>query len=111
MAKHPAVLDRVGLVSQGGFDMEVVELVPGRRVRWRVVDGPPEWLGTIVDRQRAQHDGFTIVRFTQEGFAEPDEFLHHCSTTWAVYLLSLKALVETGAGAPSPRDLAISDWY
>lgn len=30
----------------GGFDMEVVELVPGQRVRWRVVDGPPEWVGT-----------------------------------------------------------------
>ena len=29
----------------GGFDMEVVELTPGELVRWRVTDGPPEWIG------------------------------------------------------------------
>jgi hypothetical protein len=35
----------------------------------------------------------------------------HYSTKWAVYLLSLKALVETGTGSPSPDDVAISDWH
>ena len=30
----------------GGFDMKVIELDPGRLVRWEVVDGPPEWIGT-----------------------------------------------------------------
>jgi hypothetical protein len=29
---------------------------------------------------------------------------------WATFLLSLRALVETGAGLPSPRDLKIDDW-
>ncbi len=39
---------------QGGFDMEVVELTPGELVRWRVTDGPPEWIGTFIDwRSRA----------------------------------------------------------
>jgi uncharacterized protein YndB with AHSA1/START domain len=34
---------------QGGFDMEVIELTPGELVRWRVTDGPPEWIGTTID--------------------------------------------------------------
>lgn len=95
----------------GGFDMEVIELVAGERVRWRVVDGPPEWIGTTIDWRLSHNDGYTIVLFTHEGWAEPVEFLHHCSTKWAVYLLSLKALVETGTGSPSPDDVAISDWH
>jgi uncharacterized protein YndB with AHSA1/START domain len=95
----------------GGFDMEVVELAPGDRVRWRVVDGPPEWIGTEIDFRLTRSDGFTIVHFAHRGWAEPVEFLSHCSTKWAQYLLSLKAYVETGTGAPSPDDAAISDWH
>ena len=46
--------NRVGGVVQfrfggGGFDMEVLELDPGERVRWLVVDGPQEWIGTRID--------------------------------------------------------------
>ena len=96
---------------QGGFDMEVVELVPGEAVRWHVTDGPPEWIGTTVDWRISPVDDFTIVRFAHEGWAEHVEFLDHCSTKWAVFLLSLKALIETGTGAPSPRDTPISDWH
>lgn len=96
---------------QGGFDMEVIELVPGTRVRWRVVDGPPEWIDTVIDWQLTQSDDFAIVLFTHEGWAEPGPFLSHCSTKWAVFLLSLKALVETGSGSPAPDDVVISDWH
>jgi uncharacterized protein YndB with AHSA1/START domain len=96
---------------EGGFDMEVIELTPGELVRWRVTDGPPEWIGTFVDWRLSRHEGFTIVRFTHEGWAEPVEFLAHCSTKWAVFLLSLKALIETGTGSPSPDDVPISDWH
>ena len=83
--------------------MEVIELVPGELVRWRVVDGPPEWIGTTIDWRLSRSGGFTIVLFTHEGWAEPVEFLAHCSTKWASYLLSLKALVETGTGVALAR--------
>ena len=33
----------------GGFDMNVVELVPGKRVLWEVVDGPAEWIGRFLE--------------------------------------------------------------
>lgn len=97
--------------APGGFDMEVLDLEPAKRVHWQVADGPPEWLGTQVTFDLSQVDGYTIVLFAHEGWAEPGEFMHHCSTKWASYLLSLKALVETGAGAPAPHDVLISDWH
>jgi uncharacterized protein YndB with AHSA1/START domain len=95
----------------GGFDMEVTELVPGEFVRWRVVDGPPEWVDTHIDFTLSRSEDYTIVNFAHRGWAEPVEFLSHCSTKWAQYLLSLKRCVETGTGTPSPDDLQISDWH
>jgi uncharacterized protein YndB with AHSA1/START domain len=95
----------------GGFDMEVTELVPGKRVAWRVVDGPEEWVGTTVTWDLKQEDEYTIVLFAHQGWREPVEFMYHCSTKWGTFLMSLKALVETGKGAPSPDDVQISNWH
>lgn len=95
----------------GGFDMEVVEAAAPERLRWRVVDGPPEWVGTTVDWDLHQDGDWTIVRFAHRGWAEPGDFMHHCSTKWGSFLMSLKSLVENGAGAPAPRDVQISDWH
>ena len=95
----------------GGIDMKVVELDPGRLVRWEVVGGPEEWIGTEVRFDIRQDGDWTIVLFRHEGWREPVEFMSHCSTKWATYLVSLKQLLETGAGAPDPRDLLISDWH
>jgi uncharacterized protein YndB with AHSA1/START domain len=95
----------------GGFDMQVVELQPRQRVAWRVVDGPKEWIGTTIHWDLRQVDDYTIVLFKHQGWKEQVEFMNHCSTKWASYLLSLKSLVETGEGAPAPRDVPISDWH
>jgi len=95
----------------GGFDMKVLELQPGRLVRWEVVEGPPEWLGTTIRWDLRQDGDWTIVQFAHEGWREPVEFMAHCSTKWAIFLMSLKQLVETGIGAPDPRDVRISDWH
>jgi uncharacterized protein YndB with AHSA1/START domain len=95
----------------GGFDMKVLEAQPAHRVSWRVVDGPPEWVGTTVDWELRQDGDYTIVLFTHRDWKEPGEFMHHCSTKWGTFLLSLKSLMETGAGAPAPRDVEISDWH
>jgi uncharacterized protein YndB with AHSA1/START domain len=94
-----------------GFDMEVVEATPSERVTWRVADGPEEWIGTTIEWRLRQDDEYTIVLFRHEGWQEPGEFMHHCSTKWGSYLLSMKSLVETGEGAPAPRDVQISDWH
>lgn len=95
----------------GGFDMEVVEAKAPERLQWRVVDGPPEWVGTTVDWDLRQDGDWTILLFAHRGWAEPVDFMHHCSTKWGSFLMSLKSLVETGEGAPAPRDVEISDWH
>ena len=92
----------------GGFDMEVVDQRPAERVTWKVVDGPEEWVGTTVDWRLRRDGDYTVVLFSHQGWREPVEFMHHCSTKWATYLMSLKSLVETGVGAPAPRDVHIA---
>jgi uncharacterized protein YndB with AHSA1/START domain len=95
----------------GGFDMKVLALVVAERVLWEVIDGPPEWIGTKVSFELKQDGDYCIVLFKHTGWKEPVEFMHHCSTKWATFLMSLKALVETGQGAPSPVDVQISNWH
>ena len=93
-----------------GFDMKVLDSKAGELVRWEVVDGPPEWIGTHVGFELTQVDDWAILLFKHEGWKEPVEFMHHCSTKWASFLLSLKKYVETGKGDPSPNDVEISNW-
>ncbi len=94
----------------GGIDMKVLELDPARRVLWEVVGGPAEWIGTKVSFEFRQDGDWTIVFFKHQGWKEPVEFMHHCSTKWAVFLLSLKSLLETGEGAPAPNDIKLDSW-
>jgi uncharacterized protein YndB with AHSA1/START domain len=95
----------------GGFDMVVLEARPDALVLWEVVDGPEEWIGTQIRFELTQEDGFTIVLFSHSGWKEPVEFMYHCSTKWATFLMSLKRLVETGTGEPAPHDVKISNWH
>jgi uncharacterized protein YndB with AHSA1/START domain len=94
--------------ERGFFDMTVLELDPAKRVVWEVTDGPTEWIGTKVSWDLSPYGEGTTIRFKQQGWREPVEFMHHCSTKWATYLMSLKSLLETGTGAPSPNDVRIS---
>ena len=105
---------KVGGVMQfrfgtGGFDMKVRELGPAKRVLWQVIDGPEEWVGTKISFDLKQNDDWTIVLFKHEGWKEPVEFMHHCSTKWAVFLLSLKSLLEP-AKVPWPNEIKLDSW-
>ena len=94
----------------GGFDMKVLDLERAKRVHWQVVEGPAEWLGTDISFELKQKGEYCIVLFKHHGWKEPVEFMHACSTKWGVFLVSLKSLVETGKGHPSPDDVKIDDW-
>ncbi|HZX08021.1 SRPBCC domain-containing protein [Kribbella sp.] len=93
-----------------GFDMKVLETTP-ELIRWEVVGGPDEWIGTQVSFALSRADDFTIVLFKHEGWREPVEFMYHCSTKWATFLMSLKQYVETGKGEPAPNDVLVSNWH
>lgn len=96
--------------ANGGFDMLVLDARPGEHVRWEVVDGPEEWIGTEIHWDLAREGDHTVVLFKHAGWREPVDFMHHCSTKWGSYLQSLKQLVETGTGAPHPHDVKIDHW-
>ncbi|MGZ3637853.1 MAG: SRPBCC family protein [Ktedonobacterales bacterium] len=93
-----------------GAAMEVVALTPGQHVEWRCVQGPDEWLGTTISFDLKPADGETAVLFKQANWREPVEFMHHCSTKWAYFLLGLKAGLEDGEATPYPNDKKISSW-
>ena len=95
----------------GAFEMKLAELRPDARVVWEVIKGPAEWIGTQIRFELKQEQDFTIVLFKHEGWREPAEMMHHCSTKWATFLMSLKSLGETGKGQPSPNDVKIGNWH
>ena len=64
----------------GGFDMDVLELVPEQKVHWRVKGGPPEWVGTDIEFLLSRQDDYTIVMFGHRHWREEVEFMGHCST-------------------------------
>jgi uncharacterized protein YndB with AHSA1/START domain len=90
--------------------MEVVDLAPTQRVGWRCVQGPEEWVGTALTFELTTGDEETEVLFTHANWREPVEFLHHCSTKWAYFLLGLKTWMEGGASVATPNDMKISSW-
>jgi uncharacterized protein YndB with AHSA1/START domain len=85
--------------------MEVSRLDPNGHVGWSCVAGADEWVGTKLTFTLASKDDETVVLFTHTDWRNPSDFMAHCSARWAYFLLSLKSLVETGKGTPSPEDL------
>jgi uncharacterized protein YndB with AHSA1/START domain len=91
--------------------MEVTDLVPDRRVAWRCVEGPDEWVGTAVTFDLTPAgDGETAVLFSHADWREAIEFMAHCSTKWGYFLLGLRAGLEGGVATPYPEDMKISSW-
>jgi uncharacterized protein YndB with AHSA1/START domain len=94
----------------GAMSMDVIALDPNKRAHWRVRSGPDEWVGTDVVFELTQAGDYTIVLFGHRNWREAVEFTAHCSMKWATFMLSLKDLVETGQGKPSPHDVKIDNW-
>ena len=90
--------------------MELVELTSPDRVVWRCVAGPGEWIGTTISFDLTANGDETVVLFTHAGWAQPVEFMHHCTTAWGYYLLSAKHALEGGRANPWPRNEKISSW-
>jgi uncharacterized protein YndB with AHSA1/START domain len=96
--------------EKGRMEFEITKRDPNKEVRWRFRSGPDEWLVTEVTFDLSQDGDMTLVLFGHRNWKEQVEFMAHCSMKWAVFLLSLRELMETGKGRPSPRDLKIDNW-
>lgn len=90
--------------------MEVDEISPPSRVRWHCIEGPDEWVDTAITFELKPSGDQTAVLFTHSDWREPVEFMHHCSTKWAYFLLGLKSGLEGGTATPWPADMPISSW-
>ena len=85
---------------------KVTELVPGRKVVWRVVDShlafvedKSEWTGTDIVFEIARKDGETELRFTHVGLVPAFECYGGCSDGWGFYVgESLRDLITSGKG-------------
>jgi uncharacterized protein YndB with AHSA1/START domain len=105
--------DTDGEASEGGAfqfrrnRLDVTHADPSL-VTWRYSGPAADWLGTEIAFRLQPSEGQTMVLFSHTGWREPNEFMHHCSTKWATFLLSLKDLIETGEGHPEPRDIKIA---
>lgn len=92
----------------GGPDFEVIELIPDKLVRWRHSGRMPEaWMDSEICFELSEDDRQTILLFSHYNWKRSDDFLAHCSTKWAIFMMSLKAAIEEGAGNPYPNDVHI----
>jgi len=94
----------------GRMVYELVKLEPGKKVQWRFTAGPEEWVGTDLTFDLSRDGDQTLIVFGHRNWREAVEFTAHCSMKWATFLLSLRQLLETGKGRPSPDDLKIDNW-
>ena len=80
------------------------------RVVWRCIEGPSEWPGTTIEFDLRRQEDETVVVFTHAGWREPVEFMHHCSTSGAYFLISLKHALMGAQATPWPDNERISTW-
>lgn len=89
---------------------KVVELVPGEKVVWRVLDAkiaynadPAEWTGTDILFDITRKEDQTEVRFTHRGLRSDFECFDSCANAWGFYINgSLRKLITTGEGPTTP---------
>lgn len=91
---------------------QITEVVPGRRMVWKVVDSDltfiedhGEWTDTEVIFELTTDARGTTLHFTHEGLtAAESECFTACSRGWTFYITeSLPRLVTTGTGDPIRR--------
>jgi uncharacterized protein YndB with AHSA1/START domain len=87
----------------------VKELKPGKRVAWKSPkgQGADEWEETEVTFDLSRDEKQTFIQFRHSGWDYSTDFQGHCSMRWAVFLLSLKDVLERGKGRPYPYDLEV----
>lgn len=91
-----------------GPDFKVIELKTNQLVKWQHHgEMPNDWMGTEISFELQQVKDQTYILFAHSNWAKQTEFMGHCSTKWATFLLSLKQTIETGTGTPFPNDIHI----
>ena len=98
---------KAGVINFGFCEMKVLNVELNKKVHWKCMSGPEEWLDTEVTFLLEWKEEQTFILFKHANWKDPVEFMYHCSTKWATFLLSLRDLVENGVGRPAPNDVKI----
>jgi len=108
-----------GDYSVGGsieFDFGVMQMpmkvlsLEQDKIVWQVISGDEQWRDTQISFELEQREGQVMVNFKHSDWREETEMFDHCSTKWAIFMLSLKQYVETGTGRPVPDDIEINHY-
>ena len=91
---------------------KLIEVIPGKKVVWLVTDSKlnfikykREWTGTSISFEIFVKDGKTLIQFTHHGLVPMIEYFNACSSAWSDYINnSLRNLVNTGKGQPTPKE-------
>jgi len=89
--------------GHGKLAVDRLELEESKRVSWRCVDGPEEWVGTDITFAFAPEGSDTVVRFSHRNWREASDAFARCTTRWGCVLMALKSRVET----PEPDDVFV----
>ena len=92
--------------------MKIIESIPSKKIVWLVMDNyfkftkdKSEWIDTKVIFEISKKEDKTEVRFTHQGLVPQYECYEVCNEAWGHFIQeSLRALITTGKGQPSPRD-------
>lgn len=77
-------------------------------IDWTVQGEAGEWLDTHIHFKFEDRGDQILIDFEHNNWREATPMLSHCTTKWAVFLLSLKDYLETGKGKPFPNDTIIN---
>jgi uncharacterized protein YndB with AHSA1/START domain len=84
--------------------MKVTALESESLVKWQGAEnGLPDWVGTEVEFKIFKKKDLTYVRFRHSGWTVETDVPYY-SMSWAVFLVSLKELLEKGKGFPFPNE-------
>lgn len=88
-------------------EMAIKEMVKNKKIVWQCTQEEGEWKDTLVTFELSASDHQILVNFSHTNWAQQTSLCAHCSTKWAVFMLSLKNYLETGKGQPYPDDVHI----
>ena len=93
----------------------LIELIPGKKVVWLVVDSnlgflqdKREWNGTTTSFEIAKQGDKTHLVFTHHGLTPQLQCFRDCSKGWTYYLESLLKLITTGIGHPNKSKTGVT---
>ena len=84
------------------------EVTPSKKLILTCYEGFGPWLDTVLTFEIQEKDEQVFLTHVHSNIKPDDiESLTYFSSKWTIYLLSLKNLLENGAGTPYPKEIKL----